>query len=310
MYNIKFHLILSLIAFFFIGGVAQESYTKYETGSNQDVVTQPQGGVCMMGGSTESDDAMRWFLERADGGDVLVIRASGSDGYNEYLHSELGVSINSVTTIVFQEAVAAEETYVQDKIKQAEAIWIAGGDQWKYVQYWRHTSVASLINEALASRNIVVGGTSAGMAILGGFYFTAQNGTIRSEDALNNPYDDRITLDSTSFIANNYLKNVLTDTHYDDPDRSGRHTAFLARVLVDYGVVARGIACEEYTAVCIDENGIARVFGGYPTYDDFAYFIQPNCQMNSPLPESCRPDEQLTWNLEETALQVYKIAGT
>ena len=37
-----------------------------------------------MGGASENDAAMAWFLERAGGGDVLVLRASGSDGYNDY----------------------------------------------------------------------------------------------------------------------------------------------------------------------------------------------------------------------------------
>ena len=53
-----------------------------------------------MGGATEDDNAMIWFLERSNGGDILVLRTSGSDGYNNYLFSELGVNVNSVETIV------------------------------------------------------------------------------------------------------------------------------------------------------------------------------------------------------------------
>ena len=40
-----------------------------------------------MGGSRENDNAMRWFLKQADGGDILVLRASGSNGYNDYMLS-------------------------------------------------------------------------------------------------------------------------------------------------------------------------------------------------------------------------------
>ena len=54
-----------------------------------------------MGGSGEDDNAMAWFLERVNGGDVLVLRCSGSDGYNNYLYSDLGVNVNSVETLVF-----------------------------------------------------------------------------------------------------------------------------------------------------------------------------------------------------------------
>ncbi|MCB0637011.1 MAG: cyanophycinase, partial [Lewinella sp.] len=105
-------------------GLAAQSYTSYFSGNETDAQTQPQGGVCMMGGATEHDNAMRWFLQRADGGDVLVLRASGADGYNSYLYSELGETVNSVETIVFNNASAATEPYVQQAIQQAEAIWL------------------------------------------------------------------------------------------------------------------------------------------------------------------------------------------
>jgi cyanophycinase-like exopeptidase len=79
----------------------------------------------------------------------------------------------------------------------------------------------------LKNRNIVIGGTSAEMAILGSHYFSAENGTVTSSAALSNPYAPKVTIDSTPFLAINYLENVVTDTHYDDPDRKGRHMVFL-----------------------------------------------------------------------------------
>jgi len=99
-----------------------------------------------MGGATEHDEAMRWFLERANGGDVLVIRASGSNGYNDYLYTDLGITVNSVETIVFNSSAASSDPYVLNQISRAEAIWIAGGDQWNYVSYWRNTQVEELLN--------------------------------------------------------------------------------------------------------------------------------------------------------------------
>lgn len=62
----------------------------------------------------------------ADGGDILVLRASGSDGYNNYFYSQLGVTINSVETIVFNNGQAASNAYIQRRIDEAEAIWLAG----------------------------------------------------------------------------------------------------------------------------------------------------------------------------------------
>ena len=186
--------------------------------------------------------------------------------------------------LVFNNSSASSEAYIHQKIQRAEAIWFAGGDQWDYISYWRNSAIDSLINDAISSRNIVVGGTSAGMAIQGGFYFSAQNGTVTSSTALSNPFDINVTVDSLPFISNQFLSNVITDTHYDNPDRKGRHLVFLARILVDYGIEVKGIACDEYTAICIDTNGIARVYGDYPNYDDNAYFIQTNCELTSVTP--------------------------
>lgn len=287
-----------------------QNYTSYFTGNTTDIITNPLGGICLMGGSTENDNAMVWFLERANGGDVLVLRASGSDGYNNYMYSQLGVSLNSVETIVFNAASASNETYIHDRIQKAEAIWFAGGDQWNYVSYWRNTSIASLINDAILNRNIAIGGTSAGMAIQGAYYFSAENGTVTSANILANPYTTNATVDHAPFLTNSILSDVITDTHYDNPDRKGRHTAFLARLITDHGVIAKGIACDEYTAICIDNNGLAKVFGEYPTYDDNAYFIQPNCQLMSMQPENCSSGNPLNWNHNGEALKVYTVKGT
>ena len=92
-----------------------QSYTSFFTGSTTDVETNPLGGVCLMGGASEDDEAMKWFLNRASGGDILVLRASGSDGYNDYLYTDLGIAVNSVETIRFNDGSANTDPYVLDK---------------------------------------------------------------------------------------------------------------------------------------------------------------------------------------------------
>ena len=301
----------TILAIFLVSFFSQsQNYTSYFTGNSADLVTQPTGGICLMGGASEHDEAMKWFLQQSNGGDVLVIRAAGSNGYNDYMFNQLGITINSVETIVFNNANASSDAYVIDKIKKAEAIWIAGGDQWTYTSYWRNTAVDSLINKGISERNIVIGGTSAGMAIQGSHYFSAETGTVTSAQALNNPYNSLMTVSNEPFIVNQHLANVITDTHYDNPDRKGRHVAFLARALQDEQTQIRGIACNEYTAVCIDVNGICRVYGDYPNYPEHAYFIQANCEIVNNVPEVCLASTPLTWNQGGAALKVYKANGT
>ena len=287
-----------------------QPYTSYFTGSTADVSPQPQGGVVLMGGATEDDNAIRWFLNRASGGDVVVLRASGSDGYNDYFYEMTGITpINSVETLLLPTIAGSTNNYVLNQIRNADAIWLAGGDQYDYVSNWRNTPVEEAILYATQTRNAVIGGTSAGMAVMSGAYFSAQNGSVTSAEALQNPYNTYVQIGFNDFLDNPYLNNVITDTHYDDPDRRGRHVTFMARMLTDYGIKPFGIASEEYTAVCVAPNGMARVFGGYPTYEDYAYFIQVNCETPNQ-PEVCAPGTPLTWYRDAEALKVCKISGT
>ena len=80
-------------------------------------------------------------------------------------------------------------------------------------------------------------------------------------------------------------------------------------MLTDYNADAKGIACDEYTAVCIDTNGVARVFGSYPNSDDNAYFLRINCEIASNTPENINATMPLTWDHSGQAIKVYKIKG-
>ena len=144
------------------------------------------------------------------------------------------------------------------------------------------------------------------MAILGEFVFNAKNGTITSSEALENPYHQRIAIDSTKFIRTKYLTSVITDTHYSDRQRKGRHVTFMARIIKDWNINIRGIAADEYTAICFDSEGKAKVYGNNSIQDHNAYFIKA---INGS-PETCESNKPLTWSRDSTALQVYELKGT
>jgi cyanophycinase-like exopeptidase len=304
---VKVYLIILFLSVYCVN--SQATYTSYVTGDPANTVTPVQFGICLMGGATENDSAMVWFLKRAGGGDVVVIRASGGSGYNSYMMG-LGVPLNSVETLVIPSVSAANHPYVRDKIRNAEALFIAGGNQWNYVQYWKNTSVDSAIHYLIHVRNVPVGGTSAGMAVLGQAYYNASAGSITSSVALNNPYHSMMTLGNNDFVHHPFLIRTITDTHYDNPDRKGRHITFLARLMADsLGKTFFGIACDEFTAVCMDSAGVCRVYGEFPTYDDNAYFLLPNCIMPND-PEICTSGQPLHWNRNQQAVKVYQVKGT
>ena len=295
-------ILLSLVA-------KAQPYTSYFTGDVTDVETNPDYGVCLMGGSTEDDRAIIWFLEKANGGDILVIRASGSDGYNDYFYSDLGVEVNSVETIVFNNASAATDSYVLAQIANAEAIWMAGGDQSDYINYWKDTEVENLLNQHINVKQAVIGGTSAGMAVLGASYFSADNGGVYSSEALEDPYNAYMTIGHNDFLEIPLLENTITDTHFSERDREGRLLTFMARMNNELGERSFGIACDEYTAVCIDSSGLGAVYGEWPEYDDFAFFVQMNCEEGN-APENMQAGVPFTWDFNGKAAKVYKVGGT
>lgn len=282
-----------------------QDFDYYFIGDTTELSVSTTFGVCMMGGAGEDDNGAEWFLNRANGGNIVVLRASGSDGYHQYFYNDLGVNVESVETFVFNNADASNDPFVHRRLENAEGIWIAGGDQFIYEQYWKNTPIQDIINDHVNIKEAPIGGTSAGMAILGDFYYNAENGSVTSNEALENPFDSFITIEN-DFLSIPFLENTITDTHYDNPDRKGRHATFMARLNQNDNQRFYGIAANEYVAICIDELGQATVFGDYPNFEDKAYFIQNNCR--SEAPEVIEPNTPLTWIGEENdALIVYEI---
>lgn len=247
----------------------------------------PSAGTLLMGGGKDLDEAFRWLIGKSGGGDIVVLRASGTDAYAPYINS-LG-SVHSVETLIVDTPGLARNAGVVEKIRNASAVFIAGGDQASYANLWKYSPVATAI-DFVSSKGAPVGGTSAGLAILGGLAFTAREDTITSEDALRNPYDARITIEN-GFLTVPYLGGIITDSHFTERNRMGRLQVFLARALADRMVSeARGIGIDEQTALTVEANGIARVIG-----NGSAYFLR-----SATPPEICKPNTPLVFRSVQT----------
>lgn len=289
---------------FAINFTYSQTYTSWITGSASDVNSTTTGGTCLMGGGTDNDDAIKWMIQKSGGGDFVVIRSAGTGAYNDYIYG-LG-TVNSVETILIDSRAKAGIAEIATKIRNAEALFIAGGDQATYVSYWKDTAVEDAINYLINTKKVPVGGTSAGCAIQGKYYYSAANASVTSAQALANPYNSDMTIGANDFLNNPILANIITDTHYNNPDRRGRQTAFIARMWKDLGagLNAKGIGVYEKTAVCIDQNGIAKVFA--PATGNYAYFYQFD---TTSLPETVTSGSALTWNNNGKGVKIIKIEG-
>jgi cyanophycinase len=269
-------------------------------GDTTDIQTPTQAGIVMMGGGTDVDAAFKWMIKRSGGGDVVILRASGTDAYNPYVDS-LG-KVNSVETLKIDSRALADNDTVAYIIRHAEMLFIAGGDQSNYMKYWKDTKTMAAINYLLNVKHVPVGGTSAGCAILGGFYYSGENGSITARQALANPYDTLLKVYNNDFLHAPFLKHAITDQHYLTRNRQGRHVAFLARIIHEQRIAINGIAADERTAVCVDENGIAVVLGSSK-----AYFLLTDIKKS---PEICKTKQPLAWNCNNQAIKVYELQGS
>src|SRR5215211_1110704 len=225
-------------------------------------------GLVLMGGGTDVDAAFQWMCERAGGGDFLVIRTTGTDAYNPYIQ-QLCPQMDSVETIIITSIAGANSAYVSSHIQNAEALWIAGGDQSTYVNLWRGTAVQTGVNFLLNSKLVPVGGTSAGLAVLSQFIYTGALGSVTSSQALANPFHRYVTLDRDLFQSSLGV-NKLYDSHFVTRDRMGRSLVFLGRIVNNgWAAQPRTIGIDEETALLVSPNGAATMVGS-----GAAYFLQ------------------------------------
>jgi cyanophycinase len=272
---------------------AKAQYEYYAVGSQLDVTTTTTAGTVLMGGGTDVDAAFQWMIGKSGGGDFVVIRATGTDAYNPYIFG-LG-TVNSVETLIIKSRTAAADPFVVNKIRNAEAVWIAGGDQSDYINFWKGTPVADAINYVANTKHAPVGGTSAGLAVLGQFIYTGALGSVTSSQALADPFHRYVTLDR-DFVSIANLGGVITDSHFVTRDRLGRLVAFIGRIIKNgWASSVHGIGIDEATAILVEPNGASTRVGS-----GAVYFMSSNG-----VPAVCVSGTPLTY----TGLAVYKMSG-
>ena len=269
------------------------------------------GGLMLVGGGTHPVGAYSWFGDQAAHGDIVVIAGNKNSTdleiavnalFNEFggAHAVDGFSFNcaSDNSTLTAEALAVALNQqglgheFLDKLTGAEGVYFCGGVQWRYVQLLVNDRDAAAIisdgnygNRHFGSGSVVVGGTSAGLAILGQYVFTGHYGGVTSAEIMGNYYTPNFIQNGNTAIATNILNlkgmsNVLTETHFTDPEKScdvdgrniyrlGRFLCFMGSTVLTYSGSAKGLAVDDGTALTVIEiNGVlkAKVWGAKNVY--------------------------------------------
>jgi len=261
--------------------LAAAPYDYVRAGNEADVETPGKAGVVLMGGGKDVAEAFAWMIERSGGGDFLILRAAGTPAYNSFVLQQ--GKANSAATLILRTREASSDPFVLERIRQAEAIFLAGGDQWNYIRLWKGTPLAAALQQRLR-QGVPIGGTSAGLAVLGEHYFSAENDTVTSAEALADPFHSKVTLGS-GFLKVPHLEGLITDSHFMARNREGRLLAWMARLN------ARGLGIDEATAVLLEPNGAGRVVG------------RSRAHFYAAFPATCRAGEPL----EVLAVRVLRV---
>lgn len=316
-----------------------KTYSYFAEGDPAAEVKLPhplEPSLVIMGGGTDVDSAFRWMIHRAGvrpgtGGRFVIIRATGTDAYNPYIYysdEKSGTTthiapewvggaaqgLSSVETLVIPDIASANDPFVNEVVGRAQAVFIAGGDQSNYINYWKNTALHTTLNRLL-EQNVPLGGTSAGLAVLGQFDFSALRDTVTTDEALADPYNEFMTLDpdplslTGGFLTPGAFRNTILDSHLDSRDRMGRLLTFVSRLVAPVGASgcaggilaaeasskgARGIGVGVETALLVQGDGVYAPFTGRrvtnpgSTTQSAVYFVRPLqaatvCSLGKPL---------------------------
>lgn len=255
-----------------VAALAFAELLRFFSGNPEDAKPKLHGPYLILaGGGTDQADAMKAAIDGVRGCtdcnttiDVVVLRASGAEGYNPWFTSLKGV--NSVVSFVITDRASADRDDVVKTVRDAELVFFAGGDQCNYVRWIKGTRTAEAV-ESVYRRGGAVGGTSAGLAIQGQIvYDSCPNQSAVSKDVLADPYSVDVSL-SRDFFHWPTMRGIITDTHFTQRDRLGRLLVFIARTL-SAGDLRRveGVGVSEATVLLVDKKGVGRVMGKGPVH--------------------------------------------
>ena len=207
----------------------------------------PSGSLLIVGGGGLTRKMMTEFVRLAGGPDALILyfptavppRLAQRAKVPRYLTS---AGAKNVKVMPQSELKEVESKEFLDLLKKAKGLWFGGGRQWRFVDAYAGTKAYALMH-AVLNRGGVVGGSSAGASIQGGYL--ARANPLGNRDIMADGYERGFA----------FLPGVAIDQHFAQRRRFKDMTQLMAR----YPQLL-GIGIDETTAIIVQKN-IATVLG-------------------------------------------------
>lgn len=172
----------------------------------------PEKGTLFIVGGGNGRKVMPKFYELAGGKEarVVVIPTAAGDGTwsDDQMKAEfVRAGAQSVTVVHTRDRKVADSPDFVAPLKDATAVWLGGGRQWRLADAYLGTQTLKEIKKVL-DRGGVVGGSSAGATIQGSFLIRGVAGSDGKSDG-----DNRIMESPDHLVGFGLLSNSAIDQH-------------------------------------------------------------------------------------------------
>ncbi len=215
-----------------------------------------KGHLLIIGGGDKPMDAMQEFVTLCNGGPILIITSASEDPieYGTILTGQLrqcGAGKITMRHIVTPEV--ANSDSIVALIDAASGVFFTGGDQDRLMNRVGHTRVEKALNRLYYERGGIIGGTSAGAAVMSEVMITG---------------NELVNKDSTKIFYNiqkknvetkrgfGFVKNAIIDQHFLMRKRHNR----LISIVLEHPELP-GIGIDEEAAILVYPDGRFRVYG-------------------------------------------------
>lgn len=211
----------------------------------------PSGKLMIIGGGKDREAILKHYVDLIEVANPIIelVTSAGSvdveDTYQEYrkiFEKHIPCTVNHIHHDR-REDIQADE--VEERIKAADAVFFAGGDQLKLTSIYGGTGTLFLLKHRYIYNGLLVGGTSAGAMVLSTPMIFAGTGA-----------DEMIAGQVKITTGFEFLRDVCIDTHFV---ARGRVTRLAQVVATNLSTIGWGI--EEDTAVIVERATEARVVG-------------------------------------------------
>lgn len=211
----------------------------------------PNGTLMIIGGGQEREAILKEYIKliTVENPVIEVVTTAGSKDvadtfreYKEIFEKNLTCQVNHIHHESREDINEAE---MEARVRAADAVFIAGGDQLKLTSIYGGTGFLFMLKHQYIYGGLLVGGTSAGAMVLSTPMIFAGTGAAEMIAG-----EVKIT---TGF---EFLKDVCIDTHFVQRGRVVR----LAQVIAT-NLSTVGLGIEENTAVVVQHGTKAHVVG-------------------------------------------------